>query len=54
MGIWSWNDEVNFSNETSRLVIVCELCDSEEGKRRDDGIFICDDCDEKFPIKEAT
>ncbi len=30
----------------------CELCDSPEGTRRDDNIYVCDICNDKYPIKE--
>ena len=28
----------------------CELCDSNESKRRKDNIHVCDECDDKYPI----
>ena len=31
---------------------MCELCDSEEGVRREDGIHVCDECNAKYPIKD--
>ena len=30
----------------------CELCDNLGGKRRDDNIYVCDECNEKHPLKE--
>tara|TARA_Y100000593_G_C4118760_1_gene241568 strand:- start:202 stop:306 length:105 start_codon:yes stop_codon:yes gene_type:complete len=30
----------------------CELCDNLGGKRRDDNIYVCDECNKKYPIKE--
>lgn len=31
----------------------CELCDEGgEAPLRDDGINVCDDCDEKYPISD--
>ena len=32
--------------------IMCELCGSEEGIRRDDNIHVCDECDNKYPVRE--
>ena len=31
---------------------MCELCGSEEGIRRDDNIHVCDECDDKYPVRE--
>ena len=28
----------------------CELCDSNESKRREDNIHVCNKCNEKYPI----
>ena len=30
----------------------CELCDNLGGKRRDDNIYVCDECNEEYPINE--
>lgn len=32
---------------------MCELCDKEKviATRRQDNIFVCDECDKKYPIK---
>jgi len=35
------------------MALMCELCDSEEGIRRDDNIYVCDSCNNKYPIKEV-
>jgi hypothetical protein len=32
---------------------LCELCDNfEGGKKREDNIYVCDECNEKHPLKE--
>ena len=31
---------------------MCELCGSEESIRRDDNIHVCDECDDKYPVRE--
>ena len=31
---------------------MCELCGSEESTRRDDNIHGCDECDNKYPVRE--
>ena len=31
---------------------MCELCGSEEGIRRDDNIHVCNECDDKYPVRE--
>ena len=31
---------------------MCELCDSNEGNRREDNIYTCNNCNEKYPIKD--
>ena len=33
---------------------MCELCDDGEGVRREDNIFVCDECNKKYPIKEKN
>ena len=30
---------------------LCELCDSEEGIRRKDNIYVCDKCNKEHPIE---
>tara|TARA_R100001594_G_scaffold47933_1_gene80800 strand:+ start:443 stop:547 length:105 start_codon:yes stop_codon:yes gene_type:complete len=30
----------------------CEMCDSLDGTRRKDSIYVCDDCNEKHPREE--
>ena len=30
---------------------LCELCDSEEGIRREDNIYVCDKCNKEHPIE---
>ena len=35
-----------------RRRLNCELCDTGIGKKRDDGINVCDSCNEKHPIRE--
>ena len=34
------------------MKMPCELCDDLGGKRRDDNIYVCDECDDKYPIPE--
>ena len=34
------------------VITYCELCDSKKGIRREDNIYVCNECNEKFPIKE--
>ncbi len=31
---------------------MCELCDSKDGVRREDNIYVCSKCNEKYPIKD--
>ena len=33
-------------------MMMCEMCDSIEGIRREDNIHVCDSCDKEFPIIE--
>ena len=48
---------INYKNTNGRCKHCntkppCELCDDGLGKRRADNIFVCDKCDEKYPIEE--
>jgi len=36
------------------VVKGCELCDSEDSKRREDNIHICCECNKKYPIKKEN
>ena len=40
------------SNGLEIPLYPCELCDSMEGKRREDNIAVCDECDKEHPYEE--
>ncbi len=33
---------------------LCEMCDSNKGNRREDNIYVCNECNKKYPIKGET
>tara|TARA_R110002073_G_scaffold79747_9_gene192353 strand:- start:1354 stop:2238 length:885 start_codon:yes stop_codon:yes gene_type:complete len=46
---------VKFNIETGKYYLkekeMCELCGSEEGIRRNDNIHVCDECNDKYPVR---
>ena len=32
----------------------CELCDSDDGQRREDNIYVCNKCNKKYPINKEN
>ena len=46
-------DELSFNTicNTCKGELMCELCGSEEGIRRNDNIHVCDECNDKHPIR---
>ena len=31
--------------------MLCELCDNDKAIRREDNIYVCNECNQKYPIK---
>tara|TARA_R110000824_G_scaffold284376_1_gene472669 strand:+ start:6896 stop:7105 length:210 start_codon:yes stop_codon:yes gene_type:complete len=51
----SKHNKIFKNKEKKKVIYTCEMCETEEeSKRREDNIYVCNKCNEKYPINKEN